>query len=1042
MTKRLLLAALVLFAPFFALADGGCLHDMALQQRAVGLAVIPHATALVCTNANCTSTATLYADETLAVSVTNPVTADARGNVGFCTGAGNYWVKVTNPSDGTAYTMPSVTVASARPGNIRYADQYPGADIGAKVNAAWADCSNTCKVVIPSGTYSFSTTILYPLVNNGNSSLEIVEGATLNYTGSTCAISALDTGLNLSLNLHVFGGGYLTGNGSGTANGICLSKFSHGYISGLTITGFTTGAAIKNVGANTVEIEKTRLRGNKYGYWGVGSGDGYAPNALSFHNNLVEVNTTWGAFLDSSGDAGGGGAQQNVQIRSNVFESNGTNGNANTGHIYAETAYSPVIEDNYLEYFGGESKTISVRVGDATHTPTNPSVRNNFFVSVGTTSTIQSHSYGLRLESNQELYTNTNFFDHQTTGGFDATIYGWNLANSTNKHVGAGVANSALGVSDATGTHTFYGGINAAYQEINAVTACGVPTDKTTDAGPTIQACLDAHPGATILLPALAFAATGSTPTSYIVNQRLQLYGDGQKIVGLGPIGKRLGAVKIKFATGIGGILLPSTYAAQGVYNLFLEGSDAGASATISTYEDYSSIGAVTAMTTAGISLQGSSPTVDGVRVSSFKGHGIEVVGDSGGQPDYWKVSNSYIDFNRGFGLFVKGTDANVGKSDHLSIEGNLLGAIYDNANYGNTYDQTHATQNARNGASAGSNKAITAATGLTVASNVLTIATDVPNTWTAGQWVTTTGSTDGTFNGTCKLLTVATSSAICNFTHANGATGGGTAATSTGTQILAYYIAAGIQASPYAFPAASAGGRLMLSPYMESNQTAAVYSADTLTLNQQGAALTNVTTGHHIYAKSGPELVFKGGHWKFLPLLSSDLLIVSSLDGLSNNFTVDPSGNIVSNGTLRFGGLAPGGVAYMTLPNAKGIYFNNALANATLRGIYMHSDNILRVGDTPGTIIDTTIPVGIDKMKSGSATNRDVAGTIAISASTTGTYTFLGTYATTPICTVVPITDPTTTGVYWVTTTTTVLTVNIKTSGTITFNYTCVGRT
>lgn len=113
MTKRLLLAALVLFAPFFALADGGCVNDMALQQRTSSLAVIPNASVRVCTNANCTSLATIYEDETLAVSVANPLTADARGNFAFCAAGGKYWVKVTNPADNVSYTMPNFTVPTA-----------------------------------------------------------------------------------------------------------------------------------------------------------------------------------------------------------------------------------------------------------------------------------------------------------------------------------------------------------------------------------------------------------------------------------------------------------------------------------------------------------------------------------------------------------------------------------------------------------------------------------------------------------------------------------------------------------------------------------------------------------------------------------------------------------------------------------------------------------------------------------------------------------------------------------------------------------------
>jgi hypothetical protein len=79
--------------------------------------------------------------------------------------------------------------------------------------------------------------------------------------------------------------------------------------------------------------------------------------------------------------------------------------------------------------------------------------------------------------------------------------------------------------------------------------------------------------------------------------------------------------------------------------------------------------------------------------------------------------------------------------------------------------------------------------------------------------------------------------------------------------------------------------------------------------------------------------------------------------------------------------------------------------------------------------------------LSTNTASNTDLAGTIAVSASTTGTYTFAQTYSSSPICQLTPTSDPTAVGVYWATTTTTVLTANVKTSGTITFNYHCIGR-
>lgn len=49
------------------------------------------------------------------------------------------------------------------PAGVRYADRYPGADIGAKVNAAIASLPGGCGTVeIPVGSYSYATTIVKP----------------------------------------------------------------------------------------------------------------------------------------------------------------------------------------------------------------------------------------------------------------------------------------------------------------------------------------------------------------------------------------------------------------------------------------------------------------------------------------------------------------------------------------------------------------------------------------------------------------------------------------------------------------------------------------------------------------------------------------------------------------------------------------------------------------------------------------------------------------------------------------------------------------
>lgn len=80
--------------------------------------------------------------------------------------------------------------------------------------------------------------------------------------------------------------------------------------------------------------------------------------------------------------------------------------------------------------------------------------------------------------------------------------------------------------------------------------------------------------------------------------------------------------------------------------------------------------------------------------------------------------------------------------------------------------------------------------------------------------------------------------------------------------------------------------------------------------------------------------------------------------------------------------------------------------------------------------------------LNAGSNANTNAQGVLAISSSTTASFTFLGQqYAHAPVCVVTPTSDPTAVGVWWVTTSTTTLTVTVKVSGTISFNYVCFGH-
>jgi hypothetical protein len=71
----------------------------------------------------------------------------------------------------------------------------------------------------------------------------------------------------------------------------------------------------------------------------------------------------------------------------------------------------------------------------------------------------------------------------------------------------------------------------------------------------------------------------------------------------------------------------------------------------------------------------------------------------------------------------------------------------------------------------------------------------------------------------------------------------------------------------------------------------------------------------------------------------------------------------------------------------------------------------------------------------------KDSQGTVTITGNTGATVNFSVPFQQVPICTLTPTSDPTSVGAYWVTSTTSSFTVNLHKSGSITFNYVCMGN-
>jgi hypothetical protein len=284
---------------------------------------------------------------------------------------------------------------------------YSGTDIGAQINAAWA--SGQGKTVrVPAGTYSFSTTIVHP----GTGYMLICDtGATLQYNGSSDAITLANGNLGADQNAGIDGDGGCSLKGtSAAASGIHIFPSNHTFVRNIRISGFTSGYGIKDTGGNSVELTNISAYGNKTGIYVTGEtigSSGYAANAVHLSDSDISANSQWGFDSDNSGC----GCTNNLgnTLMNNVFEGNGS------GDIYLNWDYGAVVMGNYFESAGP-----GVEIGNTQNT-WGITVRGNYFSSFSTTGDRITIGYGdwFNIEENAEYGAtggNGCFID-VTTGG-------------------------------------------------------------------------------------------------------------------------------------------------------------------------------------------------------------------------------------------------------------------------------------------------------------------------------------------------------------------------------------------------------------------------------------------------------------------------------------------------------------------------------------------------------------------------------------------------------------------------------------------------
>jgi len=318
--------------------------------------------------------------------------------------------------NGTGSGNASGTLQAANIVGMRIATNFTGADIGAQVNAAFANCSNLCTVYIPAGSYSYSTAIAYPVGTLGTACLVGAGPGTtiLNWTGAagTDAITATGTGqASANVCMKDF---EVVGNVN-AQSGIHLKNFNKGVLSnilvqGFTATGTTAGIGILNDGDNAVTFMGDDIRGNNIGYRDVGNTT-FAANAIKIIGGQVAYNNLHNVFEDAAGQSTAGPNIGNSAIGV-TFEVSSTN---TTDQIFDQLCTGCSYTNNYFESDSGTVIPSQIVIGDATYAPVATVVTGNTFASVGTTQTINDvNGQGTTVGDNVENGTVTTFVNQGT----------------------------------------------------------------------------------------------------------------------------------------------------------------------------------------------------------------------------------------------------------------------------------------------------------------------------------------------------------------------------------------------------------------------------------------------------------------------------------------------------------------------------------------------------------------------------------------------------------------------------------------------------
>jgi hypothetical protein len=267
---------------------------------------------------------------------------------------------------------------------------FPGTDIGAKANAAFAAMPESGGAVrIPAGRYTFATTITLP---RGGFHLQCDAGAVLQYTGDSDAILVrpIRSAGGMDTTIDGEGGCLLRGNPQ-AKSGIRMLPSNATAVVGMRIFNFPHGNGIQLDGANSVQILRNVISGTVHAIDMV-TVPHYAPNAVHVANNEIAENE-WGVY-SHNGHVSATRALGNV-YRDNVFEGN------RSGDLFLGWDAHTLVEGNYFE-----SRGVAVAAGGGGENVFDIHVIRNYFTvngALGYRSEVElGYGFGFFVEGNYE----------------------------------------------------------------------------------------------------------------------------------------------------------------------------------------------------------------------------------------------------------------------------------------------------------------------------------------------------------------------------------------------------------------------------------------------------------------------------------------------------------------------------------------------------------------------------------------------------------------------------------------------------------------